>query len=115
MLHVLNGKDKIYIEENGYPATAGWIKEFASCNGYNITWTEEPQKDVPVISICENIFELDDLNRTKIYIDIHKCVFETEDDAMDIINYNYSKRSFIFANKPVFLECARKLRENLQK
>ncbi len=115
LLHVLNGKDKIYIEENGYPATAGWIKEFASCNGYNITWTEEPQKDVPVISICENIFELDDLNRTKIYIDIHKCVFETEDDAMDIINYNYSKRSFIFANKPVFLECARKLRENLQK
>lgn len=115
LLHVFNGKDKIYLEENGYPATAGWLKEFASCNGYNITWTEEPQKDVPVISICENIFELDDLSRTKIYIDINKCVFETEDDAMDIINYNYSKRSFIFAHKPVFLECARKLRENLQK
>ncbi|MFG6348235.1 MAG: glycosyltransferase, partial [Lachnospiraceae bacterium] len=50
LLHVFNGKDKIYLEENGYPATAGWLKEFASCNGCNITWTEEPQKDVPVIS-----------------------------------------------------------------
>ncbi|MCI9078183.1 MAG: glycosyltransferase family 2 protein [Lachnospiraceae bacterium] len=114
-LHLFNGKEKIYLEENYYFSTADWLKDFAACNGFNITWTEQPQEDVPVISICENIFELEDLSRTKIYIDIHRCIFETEDDALDIINYNYSKRSFIFAHKPVFLECARKLRERLYK
>lgn len=110
-LHLFNGKEKIFLEDNGYPVTAAWLKDFASSNGYNITWINEYQKDVPVISICENIFEIDDLSREKIYIDINKCIFETEEDAMDIINYNYSKRSFIFAQKPVFLECARKLRK----
>ncbi len=114
LLHLFNGKEKIYLEENYYFSTANWLKNFAACNGFNITWTEQPQENVPVISICENIFELEDLSCTKIYIDIHRCIFETEDDALDIINYNYSKRSFIFAHKPVFLECARKLREKLQ-
>ena len=113
-LRLFNGKEKIYIEDNGYTDTAEWLEEFASVNGYNITWIKEPQENIPVISICENIFKLDDLSRNKIYVDINKCVFETEDDAMDIINYNYSKKSFIFAQKPVFLECAKKLREKCQ-
>lgn len=110
-LCLFNGKHEIFLEDNGYNVTAGWLKDFAKDNGYNIKWLEEPVKGVPVISICENIFTLDDLSRQKVYIDINKCIFETEDDLMDIINYNYSKRSFIFAQKPVFMEYARKLRE----
>ncbi len=110
-LHLFNGKEKIFLEDNGYTSTAAWLKDFASSNGYNITWVNKCQDGVPVISICENIFEVNDLSREKIYIDINKCIFETEEDAMDIINYNYSKRSFIFSQKPVFLEYARKLRK----
>ena len=35
----------------------------------------------------------------------------TEDDMLDVINYNYSKRSFVFANKPVFMQKVRELRK----
>ena len=50
------------------------------------------------------------MTRRKIYVDVNDCVFMDEDDAMDIINYNYSKRAFIFAQKPVFLEKIREMR-----
>jgi len=30
---------------------------------------------------------------------------------LDVINYNYSKRSFVFANKPVFMQKVRELRK----
>ncbi len=49
----------------------------------------------------------------KIYIDINDCIFMDEDDELDIINYNYSKRMFIFANKPVFLQKIKELRKNI--
>lgn len=109
-LHLFEGKEKICLEENNFPGTAEWLRELAADNGYNIIWTSKPGKNVPVISICENIFQIEDLSLQKIYIDINRCIFATEEDALDIINYNYSKRSFIYAQKPVFLECIRKLR-----
>jgi len=113
-LRLLDGKEKICLEENGFSGTALWLKELAEDNGYNITWTDKPGDNIPVISICENIFDIEDLSLQKIYIDTNRCIFETEEDALDIINYNYSKRSFISAQKPVFLECARKLRKKAE-
>lgn len=110
-LHLFEDKEKIFLEENDFPGTAQWLRELAADNGYNITWTSKAMKGVPTISICENIFEIEDLSLQKIYVDINRCIFETEEDALDIINYNYSKRSFIYAQKPVFLECVRKLRD----
>lgn len=107
---LFDGKQKLYIEENGYNATAEHVRELAAYLGYDIQWISEKEAGVPVIAICENIFETEDLSREKVYIDVNNCIFETEEDALDVINYNYSKRSFIFAQKPVFLEAVRKLR-----
>lgn len=111
-LDLFKGKEKIYLEENQFPGTAELLKELAADNGYNITWVTEPKTNVPVISLCENIFKIEDLSLQKIYIDINRCIFATEEDALDIINYNYSKRSFIYAQKPIFLECIRRLRDS---
>lgn len=110
-LNLFKGKEKIFLEDNNFFGTAEWLKELATDNGFNITWLTEFDENVPVISICENIFKIEDLSLKKVYIDINRCIFETEKDALDIINYNYSKRSFIYAQKPVFLECIRKLRK----
>ena len=35
---------------------------------------------------------------------------KTEEDVLNVKNYSDSRRSFIFAQKPVFLECVRNLR-----
>lgn len=110
---LFKGKKKIFLEVNGYERMAEWIKELAVHLGYEITWTDNEENGVPTLAFCESIFNLEDLSRQKIYIDLSDCVFETEEDALDIINYNYSKRSFIFAQKPVFLECIRALRKKI--
>ena len=62
---LLEGKKKIYIEENGYLATAGRIQEMASRFGYDIIWTEKKEEDSVTISICESIFKIEDLSRER--------------------------------------------------
>ena len=61
--------------------------------------------------MCDNIFQIEDLSLQKIYIDINDCILASEEDVLDVINYNYSRRTFIEAQKPIFLQ---KLREQRQ-
>lgn len=91
------------LQEGQYPATAEHIKELAERLGYAVVW-REPESGAREIVLCENIFEVEDLSRERIYIDINDCILESEEDVLDVINYNYSKRSFLFAQKPVFLQ-----------
>lgn len=112
---VFENSNTYYIEENGHEIAAQRLKSIALELGYDIDWEEEAEKGVKVISLCNDIFEIDDMTREKIYIDINDCVFMDEDDAMDVINYNYSKKAFIFANKPVFLQKIREIRAAVHK
>lgn len=104
-----------YIEENGYNLLSEHIKSIAQYLGYEILWCEKPKDKVRVISLCESVFDVDDMSCEKIYIDVNDCVFATQDDALDVINYNYSMESFVFAQKPVFLEGIRRMREEWSK
>jgi hypothetical protein len=98
------------IHREAYPATADYIMNRAREMGYSIEW-KEPGEASREIVLCESIFQIEDLSRQKIYIDVNDCILESEDDVLDVINYNYSRRSFIFAQKPVFL---RKLAESFE-
>jgi hypothetical protein len=93
-----------YLEEGDFPTLAGWLKQLPQQLGMDVTWIDAPAAGAKTISLCEDIFALDDLSLSKIYADIDKCILQDEDDVLDVINYNYSKRSFILAQKPVFLE-----------
>lgn len=92
------------------------VKGIAQYLGFQVQWLEQPKEGACVIHLCEKSFlKLDDMSRRKVYIDINDCVFITEDDALDVINYNYSMRSFLFAQKPVFLDGIRKMRKEWEK
>jgi hypothetical protein len=96
--------DCFYIEEGDFPTLAGWLRQLPQQLGMDVAWTDAPAAGAKTISLCEDIFALDDLGLSKVYVDIDKCILQDEDDVLDVINYNYSKRSFILAQKPVFLE-----------
>jgi hypothetical protein len=103
---------RFYIEENGFPAFAAWLRELPEQLGIEgISWADAPGPGVKTISLCKSIFQIDDMSLTKIYIDLDNCILRDEDDALDVINFNYSKRSFMASQKPIFLE---KLRRRLQ-
>lgn len=108
--HLFSAGKAFYIHGEKYPATAQRIKEIAANLGYEISWKEKPE-DAREICICDNIFDIEDLSREKIYIDVNDCILESEEDVLDIINYNYSKRSFVFAQKPVFLQKIKEKKE----
>jgi hypothetical protein len=50
------------------------------------------------------------LSADKIYVDIDNCILRDDDDILDVINYDYSRRTFIRAQQPVFLQCVREQR-----
>lgn len=96
-----------------YPGTAQDIRDRAERMGYDIRWYDvsEAPENTPEIILCDNIFQIEDLSLQKIYIDINDCILASEEDVLDVINYNYSRRTFIEAQKPIFLQ---KLREQRQ-
>lgn len=100
---LFSGVKEMAVHTDCYPATAQGIKELAQRLGYNIRWAN-PGTGAREVVLCDNIFEIEDLSLDRIYIDINDCILATEDDVLDVINYNYSKRSFLFANKPVFMQ-----------
>lgn len=98
-----------------YPGTAQDIRDRAERMGYDIRWyeaSEAPEK-IPEIVLCDNIFQIEDLSLQKIYIDINDCILASEEDVLDVINYNYSRRTFIESQKPIFLQRLREQRQEM--
>jgi hypothetical protein len=96
-----------YLEECGFPAMAEWLKSVSELPGISnnkVTWVDSPAPGVKTIELCQSIFQIEDLSLSKVYMDINQCILQDEDDVLDVINYNYSKRSFILAQQPVFLQ-----------
>jgi hypothetical protein len=98
-----------YIESGEFPMLTQWLKDLPEKLGIDVMWVNEPNEADRTITLCSNIFEIEDLSLQKVYIDVEKCILQDEDDVLDVINYNYSKRTFIMAQKPVFLEKIKEL------
>ena len=104
----------ICINRKEYPETAERICRIASELGYQIEWIDSDAQNLfaeKEICICDSIFRVDDLERKRVYVDVNDCILQTEDDVLDVINYNYSKRSFIYGQKPLFLQKIREMRK----
>ena len=101
----------VYFENNGFDLQASRIKEMMTQMGLCIEMREKPGPGVTTVSLCESIFSIEDMSLSKVYLDLSDCIFATEEDMLDVINYGYSKRSFVFGQKPIFLENIRRLRE----
>ncbi len=101
-----------YIEENHYHGQAEYIRSLPQQLGIDgIKWADAPANGVKTIHLCENIFRIQDTSLAKIYIDIDNCILQDENDALDLINYNYSRRAFVTAQKPVFISCINDIRK----
>jgi hypothetical protein len=101
--------NSFYIESGEFPMLTQWLNDLPEKLGIDVTWVNEPNEADRTITLCSNIFEIEDLSLKKVYIDVEKCILQDEDDVLDVINYNYSKRTFIMAQKPIFLEKIKEL------
>ena len=115
---VIANKRKVQIEINEYPLFAEALEEKIKKINPDI-YVERVEKagentgETSVISLCENIFRQDDLSLSRYIMDLDRNVLITEDDALMVINYPFSRRSFIFAQKPLFVRLAKELKNDL--
>lgn len=109
---VLRGKKKLFIDEKNYPLYAEALQARIEELGIEIesSRTDRNGADI-VITLCESIFRQDDLSLDTIMMDLDGNLLTNEDEVLMVINYNFSKRSFIFAQKPLFVRLAKELRE----
>ncbi|MDE6852560.1 MAG: glycosyltransferase family 2 protein, partial [Lachnospiraceae bacterium] len=107
---LFEASETYYIEENGHAWLAEELRQKAEQLGCRIKWTERQENGVPVISLCQSIFDVEDLSLQKTYIDLEYCILRTEEDVLDVINYNYSKRLYLFAETPVFVQKLKELK-----
>jgi hypothetical protein len=96
--------ESFYIDAGKYPMLSEWLRNLPSQLGIDVKWADIESKGARTIKLCENIFNIEDLSLKYVYIDGDRCILQDEDDVLDVINYNYSRRTFIMAQKPVFLE-----------
>lgn len=68
--------------------------------------TDAVEMDVE-IELCESIFRQEDISLRNYKMDLDENILATEDDVLMVINYGYSKRSFIFSYKPLFMQLAK--------
>lgn len=61
--------------------------------------------------MCPYIFHVTDLSLTYVYIDSERNCILTQEDALAVRNYSYSKMLFLYMNQGIFLDAVRKLRE----
>ena len=104
----------LFIEVNDFPLFADAMREeieakYPSCRVVLSTEGTRPEGSL-VVSLCESIFRQDDLSLEKFIMDLDGNVLRDEDDVLMAINYNYSRRAFIFAQKPLFIRLAKALR-----
>jgi hypothetical protein len=83
---------------------AAWLRDLPGQLGMDVTWEECPKAGVRTIVLCESIFKITDLSLSNVYIDIDDCILQDEQDALSVLTYSYSRRTFILAGLPVFLQ-----------
>lgn len=112
---LFEASDTYYIEMNGYEWLADELKTKADQMGYRIRWADRCESGVPVIALCQSVFETGDVSLQKIYIDIEYCILRTEEDAMCVVNYDYSRRLYLYAEVPLFVQKLRELRRSRER
>lgn len=98
-----------YIEENDKPECAKRLERLIS------TWNEaavrtknEIEADVH-FSLCDYVMYVRDIDMGKVYVDDTLNIIATEDDAMVVRHYDFSKSLFLYMNQNLFLDAAAKI------
>jgi len=108
---LVRDKKKVYIKDNGYEEWGQAFFEKMKTLNSNLERIKDINKNCDInFTLCEYIFTMDDLSLKTIYVDIYENILATKDDVLRVINYNYSKESFIYAQQPLFLHMAKRIR-----
>lgn len=114
-IELVSGKNNIYIEARHNNEEAHYIEEKIykynpdAVVRYNISECNPDLK----IRLCNFIFSLKDIDLKYVYIDSQENILATEEDALKVLNYNYSYELFLYSQLPLFMKRASYLNEKV--
>ena len=111
--NLMQNRERINLITGDYPLYAESLKERLEQMqaGISVSFNDKsPAPGTVTLTLCESIFRNDDLSLSTVYMDLEGNLLVSEDDVLMVINYPYAKRSFLFAQTPLFLRLARQLR-----
>lgn len=89
---------------------AVFLHNFLKKSNPSIQEADASDKADVVFRLCPYIFNVTDLSLQYVYIDPDRNCILTEEDALAVRNYAYSKMLFLYMNQGVFLDAAHKIR-----
>lgn len=107
-------KSSYYIRTDNSPEQteeAAYLRKFIENANPSIQEAASEQEADAVFCMCPYIFHVTDLSLTYVYIDSERNCILTQEDALAVRNYSYSKMLFLYMNQGIFLDAVRKLRE----
>jgi GT2 family glycosyltransferase len=111
---LLRGKRTVMVQDRGYKAWGQELFDKMKRMNPELVRVLDEQEDYEIqFTLCDYIFKLDDLSLKTIYVDLNQTILATEDDVLRVINYPYSKESFVYAQLPLFLHMAEKIRSKV--
>lgn len=114
LANLIQGKEKVYIKDDGYEGYGQALFEKMQNINQNLQRIVDYKEKFDIhFTICDYIFTLNDFSLKSIYVDSYNSILATQDDVLRIINYNYSKEAFVYAQQPLFLHMARKIRGSI--
>ena len=102
---------RIVIEENGFAAQAQMLKEQLQALCPQAEFVDKTDGKSLCFALCQFLFTQEDVSLQKYYVDCQGNLLATEEDALLIINYAYSKRAFRYTMLPLFRRSVQKLRK----
>lgn len=112
---LITDKNSYYIEENGYKSDVRYLENVLYQSKPGIKKVEKKEDAELIFSMCDYIMQIQDFSFNKIYIDTNRNLLVTEEDAMLVQNYNFSKTLFIYMNQNLFLDAVKKVQKNIVK
>lgn len=112
LIAFIQGKKSFCILPEGQEEDAMYLRNFFT--KYNDSIQEVSQEKAEVVfRLCPYIFQMQefDLSGKEIMIDSERNCVLTEDDALIVKNYQYSKMLYIYMNQDVFLATAKGMRK----
>ncbi|MBP1736744.1 MAG: hypothetical protein H6Q60_625 [Oscillospiraceae bacterium] len=112
--HIISGSKTVYVNDQGNEDWSQALYQKMTQLNPQITRVTDAAHHADLhFTMCNHIFQVEDLSLKTIYVDIYYNILATRDDLLWVINYNYSKESFIYAQQPLFLHLAAQLRSTL--
>ncbi|MBO4396610.1 MAG: glycosyltransferase family 2 protein [Eubacterium sp.] len=111
LISFIKKKKSYYLIDTGVEEDAEYLRNFFEKEAPKMKPASAPEQSGVVFELCEDLFQIRDFSKEKVYIDIFRNALIDDEDVEALANYEYSKLLYVYMNQDILLDSVKKLRE----